>query len=117
MEEAFPPQTKWVKAEKKRWVGTSGLGRVLILPPPLPLNYHTPNISCEWSRAGEKTKILLFGLQAFNKYLLNFFSLSSIVIEILYKASFLTEGIYNLLGETKFVKRIREYLRPYLCSI
>lgn len=38
--------------------------------------------------------------------LAEFFRLTNIVIQILYKTCFLTEGIYNLLGETKFVKQL-----------
>lgn len=38
--------------------------------------------------------------------LAEFFSLTNIVIQILYKAFLITEGIYHLLGETKFVKQI-----------
>lgn len=94
IDRAFPPQTEWVKAGRKRWEGTSGVGRVLI--PPLPLPPSLPPaypVNGQGRRENQDT-----ALQPSDscQVLAEFFSLTSILMQILYKACLLPEGTYNL---------------------
>lgn len=76
--------------------------------PPLPSPLPAPPT---FPVSGQGQKSLAFHQSTI---LAEFFSLTSTVIQLLYKACFLSEGIYNLLEETKFVKQI-EAVRDLTC--